>query len=139
MTAKDLRHMSRSELLRLLIIQMEKNEKLEKQLSETQEELNNRTISIKKVGSIAEAALQLNGVFSAAEAAAAEYLNSIAEIKKKEETIYQLMRSNAQEEADSIIAAAKAYSAKIHSETEAYLKQAKGSVYEKVEKKELSC
>lgn len=84
MTDKELRRMSRGELLELLVFQMEENEKLRKQLKETQEELRNRQIMIAEAGSIAEAALKLNGVFEAAEEAAKQYVENIKRLTLQE-------------------------------------------------------
>ena len=50
------------------------NERLRAQLQEMNEKLADRAIRIERAGSIAEAALQLNGVFQAAVEAAAHYL-----------------------------------------------------------------
>jgi len=77
MTDKELRKLSRSELLELLIDQMEENEKLRKQLEEATAKLQDRHIILKKAGSIANAALELNKVFEAADAAARQYVESI--------------------------------------------------------------
>ena len=60
MTDKELRRLSRRELLEMLIMQMEENEKLSQELETAQEMLRNREIVIERAGSIAEAALALN-------------------------------------------------------------------------------
>jgi len=83
MTDKELRRMSRSELLELLVFQMEENEKLKKQLDKANRKLQSRSIMIEESGSIAEAALKLNGVFEAAEAAAQQYLENIRRLEKQ--------------------------------------------------------
>lgn len=77
MTDKELRRMSRSELLEMLIEQMEENERLKQSLAQVQAELLDRRITIDRTGSIAEAALALNGVFEAADKAARQYLENI--------------------------------------------------------------
>lgn len=68
---------SRAELLKLLEAKERENEQLRIQLSEAEAQLADRKIAISQAGSIAEAALQLNGVFEAAQAAADEYLETI--------------------------------------------------------------
>lgn len=50
---------------------------LEKQNAELAEKLDDRSIRLEKCGSIAEAAIQINGVIDAAQAAADQYLESI--------------------------------------------------------------
>lgn len=69
--------MSRAELLEMLIKLKNENDNLNIQLKDAQDRLNDRMIKLSESGSIAEAALKLNGVFEAAERAAAEYLGSI--------------------------------------------------------------
>ena len=49
-----------------------------------EKKLNDRTIKIKKAGSLAEAALSLNGVYEAAEAAAKQYVYNIKLMLKQE-------------------------------------------------------
>ena len=74
MTDKELRKLSRAELLEMLIQQIERNEELEAELKKAKTELRNRAITIENAGSLAEAALQINGVFEAADSAAKQYL-----------------------------------------------------------------
>ncbi|MCD8084667.1 MAG: DNA repair protein [Clostridiales bacterium] len=77
MTDKELKRLNRGELLEMLIIQMEENEELKKKLVEAETALANRRIEISESGTLAEAALRLNGVFEAADQAAAQYLENI--------------------------------------------------------------
>jgi len=77
MTNKELKKLSRTDLLKMLIAQSKEMEALKKQLKEANEMLEDRRIMIENSGSIAEAALQLNGVFEAAQKAAAQYLENI--------------------------------------------------------------
>ena len=79
MTEKELRKLNRYQLLELILIQSEKIDDLEKQLESVQNELREQKINVEKAGSIAEAALQLSGVFEAAQRAADLYLKSIKE------------------------------------------------------------
>jgi len=82
MTGKELKKLSRAELLELLLEQVEENEKLRQKNEELEKRLEDRVIKITEAGSIAEAALKLNGVFEAAEAAAKQYLDSLKELEK---------------------------------------------------------
>jgi len=77
MTDLELRKLNRMELLELLLEARRENEQLREQLKATEELLNSRTIEIENAGSIAEAALALNGVFEAAQKAADQYLDNI--------------------------------------------------------------
>ena len=76
-TDKELRRLSRKELLRMLIAQMEENEKLKSRLKEAQAELSDRKIIAQRAGTMAEAALRLNGIFEDADRAAKQYLENI--------------------------------------------------------------
>ena len=77
MKQPDLRSLSRSELLELLIQQGEELEALQEQLQECRMQLENRKLAITEAGSIAEAALKVSGVFEAAQTASAQYLENI--------------------------------------------------------------
>ena len=84
MTDKELRRLSRSELLEMLIAQTEENSQLKIRLEQAEAQLRDRRIEIDKAGSLAEAALSLNGVFQAAEAAAQQYLENIQRISSRQ-------------------------------------------------------
>ena len=80
MTAKELKKLKRSELLEMLLARTEEVERLRAELDEAQKQLDDRAIVLENSGSIAEAALKLNGVFEAAEEAAKQYLENIERI-----------------------------------------------------------
>lgn len=115
MTEKELKRLSRSELLEMLIAQMEENEKLKIDLETAREKAESRQIAIDRAGSIAEAALALNGVFDSAQAAAAQYLENI---QQAEET--------AGARAREICAQAEAYSQKVRAEADEYSQKTRG-------------
>ena len=77
MTEKELRRLSRRELLEMLITRTIENERLTEELQQARKELSDREFIQDRAGSMAEAALQLNGVFEAADRAAREYLENI--------------------------------------------------------------
>lgn len=77
MTEKELKHLSRAELLELLLAQTEENEKLKQQLAQAQKQLADRRILIEESGTMAEAALKLNGVFDAVDKAVRQYLENV--------------------------------------------------------------
>ncbi|MCI7149468.1 DNA repair protein [bacterium] len=83
MTDKELRKLSRAELLEMLIQQIERNEELEAELKKVKTGLRNRAITIENAGSLAEAALQINGVFEAADRAAKQYLRNVQRMAEK--------------------------------------------------------
>ena len=77
MTRKELQKMGRRELIVLLLEISNENDRLRTQLSDAQRRLASREIRIKRAGSIAEAAMELNHVFEAAQSAANQYLENI--------------------------------------------------------------
>lgn len=77
MTDKELRRLSRAELLEMLLAQTEENERLRERLDEAEAALNDRRIEIERAGSLAEASLRLNKVFTAADEAARQYLENV--------------------------------------------------------------
>lgn len=87
MTEKELRKLSRADLLQMLIEQSEELRVLQKKLEQAEFLLNQREIALSKAGSIAEAALQLNGVFEAAQAACDQYMENIRRHSEQQEII----------------------------------------------------
>lgn len=77
MTDKELRKLRRQDLLEILVSQEREIQRLQQELDAAREALDQRHILLAQAGSIAEAALQLNGVFAAAQQAADQYLESI--------------------------------------------------------------
>lgn len=85
MTGKELKKLNRADLLELLLEERRENERLRSQLARANDRLNDRSIQIETAGSIAEAALQLNNVFAAAQAAADQYLENIRRLAEERE------------------------------------------------------
>ena len=84
MTDKELKKLNRYQLLELPILQTERADKLQSRLDETERKLNDFDVQISSLGSIAEASLQLRGVFQAAQDAADMYIRAA---KKRAEEI----------------------------------------------------
>ena len=118
MDPKKLKQLSRSDLLEMLLNLSKENEQLRQELQQATSKLEDRTIAAEKCGSLAEAALNLNGVFQAAQAACDQYRwnvqtrademlaqakDKLAGVDKRSNEI--LARANAQ--ADKIIAQAR--------------------------------
>ncbi|MBO5157973.1 MAG: hypothetical protein J6B94_00075 [Lachnospiraceae bacterium] len=78
MTEKDLHRLKRTELLEMLVEQGKEVESLKKEVSALKKQLDDRTIRLKDAGNIAEAALQISGIFEAAQTAAEHYLENVA-------------------------------------------------------------
>ncbi len=127
MTEKDLRKLSRGELLQMLITQMEDNKALKEQLEDLQKQQGQRKIMLSNAGSIAEAALKVNGVFEAAEAAAQQYLENIQRVSEEQESVCQKLREEACIKANAIIEdaekTAETLVADAHNEVASYWEQ----------------
>lgn len=74
MTDTELKKLRRAELLELFLEQSREVKRLNTELKEAKQALEDKKIVIDKAGSLAEASLQLNGVFDAAQKAAEQYL-----------------------------------------------------------------
>ena len=94
MTEKELKKLNRYQLLELLIVQTERADKLQTKLEEAEKQLNEIDLKMTSLGSIAEASLQLEGVFQAAQAAADLYIDAA---RKKAEGIEHAARKKAEE------------------------------------------
>lgn len=89
---KQIQRLRRGELLEILIESSRENEMLRGQVEGLHDEiaslngrLSDRSIKIEKAGTLAEAALSLNGVFDAAQAAAQQYLDNLQALYDREE------------------------------------------------------
>ena len=100
LTEKELRKLNRYQLLEMLIIQTERANELEKKLEEAQAKLDSREVQMTVMGSIAEASLQLSGVFEAAQNAADTFLE-----KAKERAA--TLEADAQHRAEAILEEAR--------------------------------
>ena len=99
MTDRELRKLSRTDLLEMLVDLSEELNRTKQQLEAAEEKLNKRQILIDNAGSIAEASLQLNGVFEAAEAASEQYLENICNLSERQEEICRRIEWECREKA----------------------------------------
>ena len=89
MTEKELKKLNRYQLLELLMMQTEQNEKLQQE----NDELRRKQLQLEELGSVAEASLQLSGIFEAAQKAADDYIN---EARRRAEEIVARARMEAE-------------------------------------------
>ena len=109
LTEKDLKKLNRYQLLELLIFQTERAEKLQAKLEDAEKQLQERELKIESLGSIAEASLQLGGVFQSAQDAADLYIRAAQ--KKAEE-----IEDDAHKKAAEILSQAQAQARRIKGE-----------------------
>ena len=92
-------------------------------VEKVQSKLQSKYIAIQNAGSIAEASLQLNGVFESVQAAAEQYLENIKRMSDQQEQMAQQLQADAQKQADAMIAEADAYRAKAYKDADDYWQQ----------------
>ena len=77
MTPKELRRLRRSDLMEMLLQLSKENLQLRQDLEDAHRQLEEKQIKIDEAGSLAEAALRLNGIFEAAQAACDQYAENV--------------------------------------------------------------
>jgi len=85
MTEKEMKRLSRSELLTLLIDSYKEIDAQKARAEEAEQKLKSREITIENAGSLADAAMELNQVLLAAQTAADQYLENVSAMVKKTE------------------------------------------------------
>ena len=84
--------------------QEQQNERLKKRIEELKEAVMNRDLAIEQAGSMAEAALALNGVFEAADEAAEQYKENIRRrCREEQEKAYAEIVRAAEQRAEEIL------------------------------------
>lgn len=94
MTEKELKKLNRYQLLELLIVQTERADKLQSKLEKVKKQQSEQDLQMTTLGSIAEASLQVSGVFQAAQKAADVYIDAA---KKTAEEIEKAAHKKAAE------------------------------------------
>ena len=132
MTDKELRKLRRDDLLQILINQQKQIDTLNEQLEQSKQALANRDIAIQEAGTLAEAALKMNGVFEAAQNAAEEYARQMQ--KRADALVAEAEKrsADAQSLADNVVKNARAEAERIlsqaRSEADSMARQAQTGV-----------
>ena|GEM_PF-2142843 len=132
MTEKELRKLSRSDLLEILIEQGERLEKTEKKLEETKGKLQLKDIKINSSGTLAEAAMHITDIFKNADSAAELYLENIKVLNKETEEKCAAAEEKSKQEAEKLIADAADEAERIREKAKRESKEYWDSVYEKI-------
>lgn len=103
MTDKQLRQLNRAELLKLLLESRETCEQLEAELAAVRQRLEDRELAVQESGSMAEAALRINGVFEAANAAAEQYLDGIRRRQQAQEAYCSRLEAETRQKTDRML------------------------------------
>lgn len=82
--SRELKKLTRAELLELLLEESRENERLQKECEELRARLEDRRIIIENSSSVSEAALGLNGFFEVMEKAAKQFLYNMEQSTQNE-------------------------------------------------------
>ena len=104
MTDKELQKLKRPELLEIMLGLQNELDKEREENEVLRAKLEEKQIALNKSGSIAEAALEINGVFDAAQKAADVYLENVKKMHAEEEKHHVEVIAQANSEAEAIIA-----------------------------------
>ena len=104
MTDKELKRLSRAELLEMLIDKSREIEALREQLDDALAQLNDRALRIENAGTMAEAALLVNGVLDAAQQAGAQYQENMRLRQSQMEEECARIEAESREEAGQMLA-----------------------------------
>ena len=116
MTEKEIRRLTRAELLEMLIRQ---SQEVQKELKAAEEALHSRRIALDEAGSIAEASLRLNGVFEAAQNACEQYTENIQTLSRRQEAICAQREQESRERAEEMLKKAQVQADQTVQEAEA--------------------
>ena len=83
MTEKELKRLSRAELLELLLMQTRESELLQMKLEAAKQELDARELNLREAGNLANAVLMINGVMESTQNAAQQYLDNIQRMEQE--------------------------------------------------------
>lgn len=108
MTDKEFRRLSKADLLDI-IFELQKNEKaLLARNAELEKQLESKELKISSAGSIAEAAVAVNGVFETAQTAAEQYLHQIRNAAVEAEIESERIIKEAEAKASAMLDATRA-------------------------------
>lgn len=107
MTDKELKRLSRADLMELLLRQGRENQQLRQELEQAREELADRRIRLEEAGSIAQASLAIHGVMEAAQAAADDYVQAVEALHREQQEKCQRMEAETQGKCDQMLTQAR--------------------------------
>ena len=129
MTEHELKKLGRGQLLEILVRQSKELDRLQEELKAAEDKLADRRIRMEESGSIAEAALKLNGIFEVAQQAADDYLASLRQ--QGESSRSSLAEEAVSEEGSSLEAATAEKCRQMEEQTAAKCRQMEEQTAEK--------
>lgn len=119
MTEKDLKKLSRIDLVEMLLEMSKENMRLQGHLEQAEKKISDRMLIIENAGSLADASMQLNRVFEAAQAAADQYLANIQLRDAEQHLLYERMEQETRAKCERLEQSAAEKCAKMEQETRA--------------------
>lgn len=107
MTEKELKRLSRAELLELLLLQTRETERAQARTRQMEEALSKRQLKVQEAGDLAHAVLAVNGVMETAQRAAVQYLENIKQMEADTRERCAEIIEKARQEAERIIREAR--------------------------------
>ena len=123
MTDKEIKRLSRSQLIDIIYQLQLKQEELIADNKKLSKALADRRLRISKAGNIAEATIEIHNVMQATQDAASHYLEEIRIMRKETEEKCRRLLEKAQKDADDIIAKAKKSNPSDNSDLEEIMKE----------------
>ena len=110
MNERELHRLSRKAILEIMLEQSKAMEELRaeceglrKELEEARAALKSREIDINEAGSIAVAALKVNGIFEIAQVAGQQYLENIKRLSERQEAVCAQMEAESRERSRAML------------------------------------
>lgn len=103
MDSKELRKLSRADLIEILIDQSIEMQSLREKLNKVEVAQERRAMAIDKSGSLAEASLKVSGIFEAAEEACREYAENIKFLSERQEEISARLEEESRRKAEQML------------------------------------
>lgn len=103
MDSKELRKLSRADLIEILIDQSIEMQSLREKLNKAEAAQERRAMAIDKSGSLAEASLKVSGIFEAAEEACREYTENIKFLSERQEEISARLEEESRRKAEQML------------------------------------
>ena len=103
MTDRELRKLSRADLIAIMLELAKENQQLREDLEIARQSLESRTIAIQNAGSLADAAMQLNGVFEAAEDACTQYARNLQDRTRNIQEVCERMERQTYEKCQKML------------------------------------
>ena len=133
MMDQELRHLTREDLLDIIYELQRRTQQVEQENETIRKQLADRTVKLEKAGSIAEAALALNGVFEAAQAAADQYLAQVHAANEQSQQLADRIVADAQRKAPAIVQQAQQEADRIRAMTDEGTQQTWAELQEKTD------